>query len=277
MQIERAVFTSPKSGGGYQIVAQSPSIDARLHRELVRRAPSHGALVEESEAAGGLAMLRLEAGPWCLMKSRTAGAEPSGRPGYCLHTDCFLLKEDDYGLFQHNPALFLEALVAQGATRIREYGARLEPLELVGEARRFPVDKLRAAVEHVGPCAVASIAAAACRGEPMLVYAPQACDILAAAVLCGLPEAHLQGATFTSGLRPSQQRPASLSFLPCVRPTNRSEMIDLEGDRVVLEVERLVDAASAEPDVARLSTALGGDDDQIRSALEALSAAPASV
>lgn len=274
MRIDRAVFTSPKTGGGYQIVARSPSVDGGLQREITARAPSHGALADEGSAAGAVAMLRLDAGPWCLMASRTAGAEPSGRAGYRIHTDCFLIDDESYGLFQHNPALFLEAIVAQGATRLRDISPELEPLYLAGEAQRFPVEKLRAAVEHVGPCAVASVIAAARTGDQILVYAPHACDILAVAVLCGLPESQLREVSVASGLLPSRQRPVRLNFLPCHRPTSRSEAIDLEGKRRVLEVERLADEPPAEPAVAALREAFGGGDDQIRWAVEALAAGP---
>lgn len=274
MRVERAVFTSPSSGGGYQIVAYSDGVDSKVHRELTSRAPSHSSLVDESSAGGGFAMLRLEQGPWCLMASRTSGAEPSGRAGFRVHTDCFLVQDDDFARFQHNPALFLEAILAQGATRPREATPKLEPIFVAGEAQRFPADKLRAAAEHVGPSAVASVIAAA-RTEPeLLVYAPHACDILAVAVLCGLPESLLAETSVASGLRPSRKRPVRLSFLPCERPTRRNEAIELEGDRYVLEVERLVDEAPAEPAIDALREAFGGGDEQIHWAVDALAVAP---
>ncbi len=118
LSCDRAIFTSLPSatGEGYRLVAWSTGLKPEERQELTRRAPSHGALAAESEAAPrGIVLFRMQTtGRFVYGFVRVSGAEHTRRGGGRIWTDFFLADAFEAGRSGLLPSDFRAALAAAG-------------------------------------------------------------------------------------------------------------------------------------------------------------------
>lgn len=105
VRCEQAVFTSVRSptGTGYRLIAASAGLTADEKREIVASAPSHGSLGDPSPTATAVASFPLSSGRCCVLLSRHAGAEPTGRGGLRVETHVLVLEPGAYQRFACDP------------------------------------------------------------------------------------------------------------------------------------------------------------------------------
>lgn len=135
--IEQAIFTSIPSpmGNGYRIVAASPGITTQEKQAIIRRAPSHGSLLDSSPTAVGFASYRLDSGRCCLLLSRNAGLEHTARGGQRVHTHVLVLDEALFRRFQCDPLVVETEVRAEvGQDSPRNPPARLNAISLPVES-----------------------------------------------------------------------------------------------------------------------------------------------
>jgi len=115
---DQAVFTSARSPlgpQGYRIIAAGEHLSSRECSEIVTHAPSGDGLCDDAPAAEGLAFYRLSSGRCCVLHSRYAGKEPSGRGGRRTYTLAFVLDEAGFARFHGNPFEVVRAARSLGA------------------------------------------------------------------------------------------------------------------------------------------------------------------
>lgn len=204
---DRAVFTSLPSptGEGYRIVASSSGLRAEEKVEIIRRAPSHGALCSGETGARGLTIATLGSGRLCLLLSRLAGAEHTGRGGR-VWTDILMIAASDFLRAGGHPVTFGEALACSPlpATKL---GSSIEKLTVP-----LP-DDWDSVLNRLPPAAVpvnnlAAMAALLIERVACVVTAAEPVAALERALLL-LPVALRGGLNASAGLRFSNSRQAT--------------------------------------------------------------------
>jgi len=131
---DQAIFTSIPSpmGRGYRVIAASAGLTAEEKQEIVRSAPSHGAMCDDAPNARALASFILRSGRQCIFISRNAGVEHTARGGARIHTHVLLLEPAAFAAFHHDPlAVQSAADLALDPRWVEEPPTRLDTLTLV--------------------------------------------------------------------------------------------------------------------------------------------------
>ena len=161
MFVEQAIFTSVRSGRneGYQLAAASPGVTLADKRELAQWGPGHDSLYDPRPTAECVNFHRLESGLYCLSRTACAGREYSGRGGFKVYTQYFLLPAELLQRFANHPFRVMEALVVSGrATVLTPVPDQLDPVPIAGRAR--PPRRRRtssALCQAIGPERLASL------------------------------------------------------------------------------------------------------------------------
>lgn len=134
LHLDHAVFTSVRSvtGQGYRLVSRSRGLSEAEVRELMRCAPSHASLEDESSAGCGLAAARFADGRWAVLCVQAAGPEPSGRGGERIFTHALFLTGAQYAAFGNDPFRVLDARPSEQVSSMlaKLPPARIKPLEI---------------------------------------------------------------------------------------------------------------------------------------------------
>ncbi|MEW6199188.1 MAG: hypothetical protein AB1601_11085 [Planctomycetota bacterium] len=191
VRCEHGVFTSVRSptGTGYRLIAASAGMTADEKREIVACAPSNGSLCDSSAGATALVSFRLSSGRQCLLFSRHAGPEPTGRGGLRVETHVLVLDAAVYRQFGCDPQRVRAARDAAPVPPAPTRQSTIPPLVLPGsvvghstvgaECRVDPVD-------HVAAERLASILAAVLGGSRLVGVVPEPHAALAV-LLSGVP------------------------------------------------------------------------------------------
>ena len=175
MFVEQAIFTSVRSGRneGYQIAAASPGVTIADKRELAQWGPGHDALYDTRPTAESINCHRMENGLHCLSRTVYAGREYSGRGGYRVYTQCFLVPENLLHRFSHHPFRVMEALVVSGrASVLTPIPDQLAPASIVGRAGAVKTAEVERLCQTLGPEKLASLVCAALKTDVLGVSAP---------------------------------------------------------------------------------------------------------
>ncbi|MBN1488521.1 MAG: hypothetical protein JXA69_01270, partial [Phycisphaerae bacterium] len=114
--IDQAIFTCIRTpmGQGYRVVAASRGLRAKESSEIVTHAPSGDGLCDEGPEPVGISFYPLQSGRFCILHSRYAGAEPTGRGGQRAYTRAFVLDAEQLARFGNSPFQVLRAAYAAG-------------------------------------------------------------------------------------------------------------------------------------------------------------------
>ena len=211
VQVERAVFTSDRSpmGVGYRLVAASPGITRDEKREIVQCAPSHGSLCDDSPDAAALASFGLSSGRRCLLISRHAGVEQTGRGGYRVHTHVLVLAPEAFERFSCDPFSVERAALAEiGEGEFAIPRASLAPITLhfPADMTRIPVDISESSAEESGVLRLEwALAALLGRRMALIVGSPTPCALMELAIRL-TPIARRRDLSASFGLKPSPAR-----------------------------------------------------------------------
>lgn len=216
MQLEQAIFTSTAAGAvqGYHLTARSAGVNEQLAAVLTQWGPSEGALPEGSSAAESLQAFPALDQFVVISRTMYGGPEYSGRSGLQVVTMMLVVRQEEFQHFGGNAIELAELARARGMLRLR--GSVSESLPTLRfpdrPASRFantrrvlpPSDeqRMRAALERLRA------------GERVLVIGCQQPVVAIRSLIEAIPEGHRRRFSFSTGLRPSLQRPYQISMLP---------------------------------------------------------------
>lgn len=133
MQVDQAIFTSVRNGRvqGYQLAARSDGIDDRLAQALIRWGPSHAALCDADPTAESVNFHLVCNGRYALSRTVYGESEYSDRGGFQLFTHFAIFDGEQLAAYDFNPiALFRHARVEGGWQWTPGFSSHLPPLEL---------------------------------------------------------------------------------------------------------------------------------------------------
>jgi hypothetical protein len=212
MRAEQAIYTSARTNraSGYHLIAQSSGIDEHQARALIQWCPSHAGLASEETGASSLNFHPLDDGWVALSRTVYGGPEYSARGGLQIVTRVLLLRSEYLAGYQYDPVMVAQVAMAFGHLRLEPSAPEVLPtLDLPDRPNRAepvgdPVtDSL---VNRIWNCVTS--------GKRALVVGAQAPLLVLALLLASLPERQRLDLAFTTGLKPSMNRPFRLHFLP---------------------------------------------------------------
>ena len=224
MYIEQAIFTSVRSSRneGYQIAAVSPGVTLADQRELAQWGPGHDSLYDTRLTAESINFHRMESGLYCLSRTVCAGREYSGRGGYKVYSQCFLLPADLLKRFANHPFRVLEALVASGrAIVLSPVPDQLDLVPVLGRAAAVKISNVERLCQAIGPERLVSLLCAALKTTALGVSATVPPQRLFGGLLDLIPPPLRTQFPLTTGLKVSPRRLYRLAVIPYDREQQR--------------------------------------------------------
>lgn len=221
MQVEQAIFTSVQSGRvqGYQLAAKSVGVDDHAEQALIHWGPSHGSLCDSAPEAESVNFHPIRDGQFALSRTLYGGPEYSQRGGFQLYTRFVLLEDARLYEFEFDAA----ALYRRART---EGGFQLDA--------RFPSTLPTADLPQAGPAAfwapplkesqrrlAAKILELLADKKPVAVFGCLNTLEVLHYLLRQSSKSVRRELSFTTGLKPTANRPFRLHFLPCDTPELR--------------------------------------------------------
>ena len=212
MLVEQAIYTSAQTsrGRGYHLVSRSAGITGDMESQLNRWCPSHASLLDPSDDASSLNFHPLEGDYFSLSRTVYGEREYSQRGGLQVVTLILVLQRRHLAGYGNNPLTLARVARALGHVRWRnEFPPRLPEVDLPDEAssefiaptpsRAFPL--LEETVNLLR------------RDQDVALLTESDGLAFIAAILERLAEPERCQLSFTSGLKPSQQRPFRLHVI----------------------------------------------------------------
>ena len=228
MRVEQAIFTSARTRRmcGYHLVARSAGIDDELAGQLSRWSPSHASLLSSGLDATSLSFFPLDRGWVAISRSVYGGPEYSQRGGLQVVTLIFALRRDQLAGYDDNPLVLAHTAYTLGHLRLMaEIVERLPVAEIpdrapLSMASLQPSIPTQAAVveEVVGMVRQQRRVALIGVSEPLAVLGQ---------LICRMPKTERLELSFTTGLKPSVDRPFQLHFLPSADAASRRQLASL--------------------------------------------------
>lgn len=214
MQVEQAIFTSVRNGRvqGYQLAARSEGVDDRLAQALIRWGPSHAALCETEPTAESVNFHLVCNGQFALSRTVYGGAEYSDRGGFQLFTQFALFDGEQLANYDFNPvALFRHARTEGGWQWSPGFSPHLPALTLPdptaatfweSPTRRNDDGFARELLDRIS------------RRERLAVTSCHHPLPMLQRIFQNVREQQRLEISFTTGLKPTANRPFLLHFLP---------------------------------------------------------------
>lgn len=211
VHVEQAVYGSRRSvlQRGYHLIAKSPGITGDNITHLNRWCPSHGALLDEAVDASSLNFHPLGSDNYAI--SRTVYGEPefSNRGGLQVVTSILVLGKDQLARYDNNPFAVARMARAEGLLRWSPAAIRI----LATVALR-PAASEKMSHDDPGDAPNMTKALAAVRsGEPIVLTSSSVSPELLETLFLKVSPNERLGLSFTTGLKPSPQRPFRLHLL----------------------------------------------------------------
>lgn len=224
MRLEQALFTSARTrrSSGYQLVARSAGVSDQLAETLRLWGPSHGAFVDESPEADCLSCFPTGAESCAVARTLYGGPEYSGRGGLQLVTRFLLVRNSQLAGYRGDALLLARTALALGRLRLTP--------TVVGE---LPLVELPDTPPGAWGAATASghgateVAAQLLRQRRLALVGVAEPWRAVEGLLSCLPESSRGSLSFTTGLRPSAQRPFRLHVYRRRDPALLGQLRDL--------------------------------------------------
>ncbi|MHB8970479.1 MAG: GAP1-N2 domain-containing protein [Pirellulaceae bacterium] len=224
MFVEQAIFTSMRSGRneGYQIAAMSPGVSLADQRELAQWGPGHDSLYDPRPTAESVNFHHMESGLYCLSRTVCAGREYSGRGGFKVYSQCFLLPPELLRRFANHPFRVIEALLASGrAPVLSPVPDQLDPVPVLGRAAAIKIANVERLCQTIGPERLVSLLCAALKTTALGVSATVPPQRLLGGLLELIPPPLRTRFPLTTGLKVSPRRLYRLAIIPYDREQQR--------------------------------------------------------
>lgn len=216
MWTEQAIFTSlPRRGrGGYHLVSQSRGVGAADGRALARWAPSHGALIVDANNRASVNFHPLPSGRFALSRTCAGPPEYSGRGGRQLYTHILIIEDAVVQAPGFNPVTVYRAAAALGCFLYQSQPSEiLEPAKLseLRPARDAAAWGERAVSLGLPP--LDPLQRRLRSGRPHCFAYPGARVDLVECLLGSSSPREVAGASFSTSLVPSSERPFTLALV----------------------------------------------------------------
>lgn len=236
LPLQQAIFTSVFSrvARGYRLVACSHGVRPDERKELLQLCPSHGSLLDEGAEAEGFASLVLRSGRRCILLTRHAGEEYSGRGGLRVHTHVLLLDAAEFIPFAHDPL----RVAAAARRHIQPQWLDAPPAELDEITLHAPVASFRAVGQRLPLHATESrvletLAGALLESRSTVLLDDPQPERHLTALLAALPAWRRASLTVSTGLRPAAARPVQL----LVAKGNAAEIERLRAESAAMVIQ----------------------------------------
>jgi hypothetical protein len=211
LRLEQAIYGSQRSAlsRGYHVLAKSPGVSSEAVTQLNRWCPSHGSLLGEAHDSWSLNFHPVGRNRFALSRTVYGGPEFSNRGGLQVMTMVLILDERHLSHYDNNPFAVARVARSWGLLRWRpRFPQSLQPAKLpcatISEATP------RTLRDRHG--AVTAMKAVLAGGFVALTSCHVSIDMLESLLLQVRPEHRLQ-LSFTTGLKPSPQRPFRLHLV----------------------------------------------------------------
>lgn len=222
-EFEQAFFTSATGNAkeGYQLVSASKGLSSPLRDRLTGWGPTHDAMAfadRDSPAISWFTLPGEKNVSWRVLAiTRCESAEYSGRGGGCTTTRFVLSPEATWSAFHWDPFRVVDALAVRPEKSSAPNGGNSDEATIVLLCTRSHWCRGDIAAESsrlLGAGLVASIAGAIVGGEHISMTTKSHSESIVRSLVNLLPVAARMKLSFTTGLRPTQQRPLQLHVLP---------------------------------------------------------------
>jgi hypothetical protein len=214
MRAEQAIYTSARTSRtrGYHLIAQSPGIDEHHARSLIQWCPSHAGLASDETEASSINFHPVSSGWVALSRTVYGGPEYSSRGGLQIVTRVLLLRDEQLDGYDSDPIALAQVAMSLGHLRFDPSApAQLPPVELPDRPLRAPspqpdpstYDIVQRVWQHLSSDKRVAVVNTTI---PPLRTLAQLFDQIA--------RRHRLDIAFTTGLKPSMNRPFHLHFLP---------------------------------------------------------------
>jgi hypothetical protein len=222
-EFEQALFTSTTGGAreGYHLVSASTGLSSSLRDRLTSWGPTHNAMAFTRHDASAISWFTLPGeknASWRVLAiTYCESAEYSGRGGGCTTTRFVLAPDTTWSAFHWDPFRVVDTLTIRPEWFAAPKNGTSEKatISVLSTRTQWCRGDVAAESSHVlGAGLTASIAGALAAGEQISVTANDHAETIVRSIVNLLPPAARKRLSFTTGLRPTQQRPLQLHVLP---------------------------------------------------------------
>lgn len=214
MQVDQAIFTSIQAGRvqGYQLAARSRGIDDQVAKTLTRWGPSHASLCDRDPSAESLNFHCITDDQFALSRTICGGPEYSGRGGFQLFTRFLALERDTIADFEFNPVALFRRARQEGVWQLTpRFDSWLDKQTLPKPA---PATFWRPRETTAPDEFVHEVVQRLQNRERLAVINCLRPLGLLQRILWATPQADRLEISFTTGLKPTANRPFQLHFVP---------------------------------------------------------------
>ena len=214
MRAEQAIFTSIRSSTrqGYHLAARSPGVGGHLGQQLYQWGPSHGSLLDDKITASSLNSFQLSS-DWIVVSRTVYGApEYSGRGALQVVTLILAVRRSQLSAFDDNPVSLARTALTLGYLRLPASVPETLPqitlpdraLLAASAATRHSLDDsiLDRSLRLLG------------QGQRIALVGADDPVGTMAHLIRRIPAKIRAETSFTTGLRPSRQRPFRVHIVP---------------------------------------------------------------
>ena len=216
MELEQALFTSTRSQNlsGYHLVTRSPGIDEATAQALCRWSPSHDSLLSRHCNASSLNFFPLENDRFAISRTVLGGPEYSGRGGLQSVTMILVAKQKQLAGYANDPIALAKTALSEGYLSFVRNAQFQERITLPDRCLVLPVTEKSTVGKgsYVGE----AISKLSHSKSIALIDAPRIRQAIQV-ILHQLPVERRLEMSFTTGLKPSAQRPFRIHHV--TRPT----------------------------------------------------------
>jgi hypothetical protein len=119
MELEQAVFTSARSNNmsGYHLVSRSQGIDESTAQILCRWCPSHNSLASENLHTQSINMFPVKQDLYAVSRTIFGGPEYSGRGGLQTMTVLMIVSQEQFAAYENDTFALINTALSQGDLR----------------------------------------------------------------------------------------------------------------------------------------------------------------
>ena len=208
MKLEQAIFTSARSQrvAGYHLVNQSQGISDGTAQILSRWSPSHDSLIQSGRNASSVNFFKIADGHYAVSRTVLGAPEYSGRGGLQTVTFLILVSAEQLKPYGNDPIALVNMAMRNGNMCFVDGAFSNQPIEIPDA--HVTLGNLPNQLKYE-PILDEVIELMAHGNQVAIVGAKQPLKTMQS-LIHRLPVEHRIGFSFTTGLKPSSQRPFTI-------------------------------------------------------------------
>ena len=237
MRVEQAIFTSVRTAvqQGYHLAARSSGIESPLAQSLRQWSPSHGSLFDQQVNATSINGYTLGPGWFVVSRTMYGAPEYSGRGALQMVTVILTAHQSQLDGFDNSPLLFARTALTLGFLRLpATIPTRLHGLTLPDRALTSTVEANRDP-RTLSESTLSRSLRLLDQGQRIALVTANPLGAVTQ-LLARIPSSQRGETSFTTGLRPSRQRPFQVHVVPGVNAELRQRLL---GQGIQLIAEKL--------------------------------------